>query len=255
MSEAERPNPPAEAPPRAGDTLLTELRETLDRAAKLVHALGANLGEPRPDLKGEDRSNELERRLSAAEADVQELADRLVDSEHQVGRLMNLYVATYQLHAMLEPEVVRTAIADIAINLLGARRFVLLLRREEGGAYESALREGLREGRDALWATDVYSGGDPLVDQTLQDGVLRFGPTEASPVLVAVPLKIQDEVFGVLVVLDLFEQKPALRPDDRDLLDLLSAHAASALLAARLFAAKERRLKTLESLIRLARGE
>ncbi|MGE5234322.1 MAG: GAF domain-containing protein [Acidobacteriota bacterium] len=256
MSDGEAKAPSSlEASGRAGDALLTELRDTLERAARLVHALGANLGEPAPGLVGDDRAAELERRLSAAEADVSELADRLVESEHQVGRLMNLYVATYQLHAMLDPQVVRTAIADIAINLLGARRFVLLLQREEGGGYEIALREGLRPEVDGLWAGEVYSGGDPLVDETLAEGGLRFGPTAGSAILAAVPLKMQDEVFGALVVLELLEHKGKLRSDDKDLLDLLSAHAASALLAARLFAAKDRKLKTLESLIRLARGE
>ena len=69
------------------------------------------------------------------------------------------------------------------------------------------------------------------------------------------PLKIQDQIVGALVVLKLFDHKPVLRPDDRDLLDLLSAHAASALFAARLFAAKDRKLRTLESLVRLARRD
>ena len=73
--------------------------------------------------------------------------------------------------------------------------------------------------------------------------------------IAAVPLKIQDQIVGALVVLKLFDHKPVLRPDDRDLLDLLSAHAASALFAARLFAAKDRKLRTLESLVRLARRD
>jgi hypothetical protein len=42
---------------------------------------------------------------------------------------------------------------------------------------------------------------------------------------------------------------------NRDLLDLLSAHAASAIFAARLYAAKERKVKSLQSLVELARGE
>ena len=94
-----------------------------------------------------------------------------------------------------------------------------------------------------------------MADATLVDGSLKLGPFADSTALAVVPLKFQQEVLGVLVLLKLFDHRPPLRADDRELLDLLSAHAASALLAARLFAAKDRRLKTLESLIRLARPE
>ena len=55
----------------------------------------------------DERVGELERRLATAESDVKQLASRLVDSEHQGGRLMNLYVATYQLHATLDPAEVQ----------------------------------------------------------------------------------------------------------------------------------------------------
>ena len=197
----------------------------------------------------------MERRLATAESDVKELASRLVDSEHQGGRLMNLYVATYQLHATLEPAEVQATIAEIAINLLGAAQFVLLLRRDEGVDYEIALLEGMYDGVLPLYDGETYQGGDPMVDQTLRDGVLRLGPTAESQALAAVPLRVQNDIVGALVVLKLLDHKPILRAEDRDLLDLLSAHAASAMFAARLFATKDRKLRTLESLVKLARGE
>jgi GAF domain-containing protein len=183
------------------------------------------------------------------------LASRLVDSEHQGGRLMNLYVATYQLHATLDPAEVQATIAEIAINLLGAEQFVLLLRRDEGEGCEISLIEGQVETSSPHYGGETYLGGDPMVDTTLKDGVLRLGPTAESAALAAVPLRVQNEIVGALVLLKLFDHKPILRAEDRDLLDLLSAHAASALFAARLFATKDRKLRTLESLVKLARGE
>ena len=96
----------------------------------------------------------------------------------------------------------------------------------------------------------IYFGYVEMVD-----GILRLGPSPESSVLAAVPLRVQDEIVGALVLLKLFDHKPILRSEDRDLLDLLSAHAASALFAARLFATKDRKLRTLESLVKLARGE
>jgi hypothetical protein len=81
-----------------GGDLVDELRDTLDRANELVQVLEKTL---HLGADGTGDAAEMERRLSAAEADVKELASRLVESEHQAGRLMNLYVATYQLHSTL----------------------------------------------------------------------------------------------------------------------------------------------------------
>jgi uncharacterized coiled-coil protein SlyX len=242
----------------AGQELLAELKATLERAGELIRVVEQNLqaDEPTGEESPDERVAELERRLATAESDVKELASRLVDSEHQGGRLMNLYVATYQLHATLDPAEVQATIAEIAINLLGAQQFVLLLRRdEEGEGCEIALIEGMYEGVAPPYDGETYTGGDAMVDATLRDGVLRLGPTAESQVLAAVPLRVQNEIVGALVLLKLLDHKPILRAEDRDLLDLLSAHAASALFAARLFATKDRKLRTLESLVKLARGE
>lgn len=240
----------------SGGDLLDQLRATLDRAGELVRVIERDLGGT--DLAAAaselERSKDLEARLSAAEADVKELAARLVDSEHQAGRLMNLYVATYQLHATLRPSEVQQTIAEIAINLLGAERFALLLKDEEAPEKcEVALGEAVDD--HPLYGDGRYTGGDPMVDSSLEDGVLRIGPYDDSPALAAVPLRVHDAVVGALVILKLFDHKPMLRGEDRDLLDLLSAHAASALFAARLYAAKDRKLRSLESLVKLARGE
>ena len=241
-----------------GLDLISELRSTLERAGELVRVVESNLSgaaEEGESANSGERIAELERRLATAESDVKELAARLVDSEHQGGRLMNLYVATYQLHATLDPAEVQATIAEIAINLLGAHQFVLLLRRDEGESYEIALLEGMYDGVLPLYDGETYKGGDPMVDSTLKDGVLRLGPTAESQALAAVPLRVQNDIVGALVVLKLLDHKPILRAEDRDLLDLLSAHAASAMFAARLFATKDRKLRTLESLVKLARGE
>jgi hypothetical protein len=242
----------------SGSELLDQLRATLDRAGELVRVIERDLGDARDGgaaaLGGDaERTRDLEARLAAAEADVKELAARLVDSEHQAGRLMNLYVATYQLHATLHPAEVQQTIAEIAINLLGAERFVLLLKEEAAGRCEVALAEAAEE--DPLYAGGRYQGGDPMVDEALRDGVLRLGPFDGSRALAAVPLRVHDAVVGALVILKLFDHKPMLRGEDRDLLDLLSAHAASALFAARLYSTKDRKLRSVESLVRLARGE
>ena len=231
---------------------LQELEKTLARARELIRDLGQ---EQTPAAEESvERIRDLEGRLDARDRDREELTARLVEAEHQLGRLMNLYVATFQLHATLDPTEVQATIAEIAVDLLGAERFALLLREDRSRECEVALARGLEHDTTKLYSGDRYQGGDPLVDAALEDGVLRMGPDELSEVIAAVPLRVQDAIVGVLVVLKLFDHKSILRAEDRDLLDLLAAHAASALFAARVYSNTDRKLRTLESLVQLVRS-
>ena len=238
----------------AADELLTELGSTLARARELCDTLAKQAGGALSDEASATRIQELEGRLDARDRDREELTVRLVEAEHQLGRLMNLYVATFQLHATLDPTEVQATIAEIAVDLLGAERFALLLREDGHNECEVALSRGLEDDPSGLYSVEKYAGGDPLVDAALEDGVLRMGPDEFSEAIAAVPLRVQDAIVGVLVVLKLFDHKSILRAEDRDLLDLLAAHAASALFAARVYSNTDRKLRTLESLVQLVRS-
>jgi hypothetical protein len=162
-----------ELPPRL-TSALDELRTTLDRAAELAKQI-----ESQPKPGSAETAVELQSRLADAESDRRELSERLADYEHQVGRLMNLYVATYQLHATLDPAEVQSTIGEIATNLLGAERFVLLFWKENATECEIALSQGLEGDTSGFFTGGLYSGGDAMVDATLSDGVLR--PFRARP--------------------------------------------------------------------------
>jgi len=231
--------------------LVEELRVSIERAAALLNKLERGLATAGPASL--ERVRDLESRLKRTEADVAELAEELATSERQASRLMSLYVATYQLHASLEVREVEDAIVEIASNLLGVEKLALLLSDEEHGNFRVALTRGLQPDELPQFNSE-YRGGDPVVDAALADGVVRVGPFPDSPALAVVPLKVQGVIVGTIVFLRLFGHKPSLLVHDREMLDLLSAHAASALLAARSFANTERRLRTLESLVKLARG-
>jgi GAF domain-containing protein len=244
----------ADAPPD-GDVPVRNERDamaTLRRAQQLVSDAHAAIEEASRAFGrdgGAVSASGVQARLAASETERQELTGRLAEVEHQVGRLMTLYVATYQLHSTLDPVEVQSTIAEIALNLIGAEQFVLLLMDEEGKGYEVRLIQG---GTDTRWQqTERYTGGDSLVDAALSDGGLRFGPSEESPALAVVPLRVQDVTVGALVILKLLDHKPAFVKEDHDLLDLLGAHAASAVFASRVYSKTARKLRTLESLIRL----
>ncbi|MDH3253878.1 MAG: GAF domain-containing protein [Acidobacteriota bacterium] len=234
--------------------VVDELEGTLAEAGRLLKALQAAVPPPPPkEDPAAEQVARLQRDLDTAELDLSEFSTRLIETENQRSRLMNLYVATYQLHATLDLEEVTSTIAEISRELLGAQKYVLLLRNEsEDQVCEVSLAGGLDE-RDHLFLGRTYTGGEPTVDGTLADGVLRVDPEAGSNVLAAVPLTVQGAIVGALAILKLFDHKPALTAGDRDLLDLLAAHAASALLAARIYSATDRKLKTLENLVKLVR--
>lgn len=235
------------------DSLVAELQVTLERAGRLLGDLQERVPrEPEAEADTGDQVDRLKANLSAAEQDMSELSGRLVDTENQRGRLMNLYVATYQLHATLDVDEVTTTIAEIARDLVGAEKFVLLLGDDPENGREIALVQGL-SGDDDLFASSRYYGGNEVVDLALEDGVLRMHSEPKLGVLAVVPLTVQGAVVGAVVVLKLFDHKGTFVPEDRELLDLLAAHAASALLAARMYSATDRKLKTLENLVKLVR--
>lgn len=195
---------------------------------------------------------QLKARVAALELDQRDLADRLVAAERHAGRLMSLYVATYQLHSTLEPREVQATIGDIALNLLGAERYALLVRGEPGAACEVAAAAGTAG--CIGFHGERYAGGDASIDATLADGRLRVGVVAGSSALAVVPLVIHGTVVGALALISLLSHRPPIDDEDREMFDLVSAHAASALLAARAFATTDRKLRTLQGLVALVRG-
>lgn len=232
----------------SGSASIGELRELLSRARHLADKLEANgLGSDSSEVEG------LREQLAASQKEANDLATELVELERRVHQLMNLYVATYQLYAGRDPKKVQAAIAEITTDLLGAERFVLLLRNIGTGSCRVALTKGFDDTLPTAFASEIYSGGEPAIDAALERGERHLDP-DGVP-LAVVPLQVDNIVVGALALLKLLEHKTTLSHGDREILDLLAAHAASALMASETHAVTSRKLRTLESLVRLARGE
>jgi hypothetical protein len=216
----------------------------LERTLRLLDEARAQLA--RADGDERRRYTELAQRTAGLEECLREMEQVLARTERQAAQLANLYVATYQLHASLDAADVRAAVADIAVNLLGAECFSIWVSEESGGlvrAPESSSRG------DAAGALTVYAGGDGLLDACVAARAPKFGADAGSDAAVAVPFVAQGELVGVLVVERILPQKEGFSAQDRELLDLLAAHAASALLAARAFHLARRKLDTYEGLL------
>lgn len=220
--------------------------ESLLKTAKLLDEARALLVSASRDAA--NRTDEFAKRTAALEANMREVEEVLVRTEHQAARLANLYVATYQLHESLEPASVRAAVADIAVNLLGAEEFSIWVRNETGQLLRTP--ESSTPSSDG---TEQYVGGDSLLDAALDNSSPQFGPVQGSDYVAVVPFVARGEVVGVLSVRRFLSHKQAITPDDYELLDLLAAHAASALLAARAFGIAQRKLHTYQGLLGLLR--
>jgi len=69
--------------------------------------------------------------------------------------------------------------------------------------------------------------------------------------LAAVPLKIKDQVIGLIAIYKLLQQKEAFAAVDYELFALLAAHAATAVFASKLYSQSERKLNTIQSFLDL----
>ncbi|HEX5060294.1 MAG TPA: GAF domain-containing protein [Kofleriaceae bacterium] len=251
----------AKAPTQVSERIDTELRHTVCNSSAIVMANGDVDAEQllevlrtefrRLNQVRSDRVAELDARIGTLEQDLRATEEMLIAAERQSARLASLYAAAYQLHS-LDPSEITAALSEIAVDLLGAHRCLLLMTSMERPGYDVVELVPGSIGR-APFASAQYDGGEPIVDACLGDGRMRLGPDATAPTCAAVPLMLQGDVVGALVVLELLPQKPSLQREDRELLDLLAAHAASALVGARVFQDTQRKLRTLEGLVALLR--
>jgi K+-sensing histidine kinase KdpD len=140
--------------------------------------------------------------------------------------LASLYVAAYQLHATFELSEVVQILVEILINLVGAKTFAVFLYDPERRLFRPVAAEGAPR-------TAVPERG--TVSAQPQYGRTRAGadPVQDEPAI-CIPLRIRDQVVGMIAIWELLRQKPGLNDVDYEIFNLLGTHAASALEAAKL---------------------
>ena len=176
----------------------------------------------RASLKGEIARLETERERLA----------RGLDAARQRGTdLASLYVATHRLHSTLDRGQVVKAIEEIVASLLGCESFAVLELSSTPSALTPVVRVGVPMARVLLLRRDAG-----VVGRSLASGEIWLAPSDSpSPEepVAAVPLRVDGQVTGVLVLFELLEHKGRLESADRELLEVLSTHAGTALMATR----------------------
>jgi hypothetical protein len=236
------------------------LRRENDRLRARIAGLEASGGGRVGEGDGvASRVRDVEERLAESEAanrklaaESKELTDDYLKMEEQNNNLGNLFVASCQLHSTLDYAEAVRIVQDIVINLIGAECFHLLTVNEKTGRLEVEASEGQEPSRRSI------TPGEGLIGRAVQTGQSYFAGTVVSPTatpfeepIAVIPLRIKSSVIGAISINKLLVQKTVFTATDHELFTLLGGHAASALLAARLYSTSQRKLSTLQGFVEI----
>jgi GAF domain-containing protein len=230
--------------------LSADLAEQVERLARRARELEEDLGaaqsllaqQPAGEPGNGNGGNGSERPAADLERENREFARRCVQLEEHSANLANLYAATYQLHATLEPDAVINCIVEISVNLIGAAEFSLYLLEEAKGDFVLRVREGELPPEITHLPEPVY----PLEQAAAVEKRTLFAVEKQEGPLCCVPLLHEEKLVGLLSIYALLSHKAAFTPLDRELLELLSGQAAVALVSSQSHASIDRKLKTVQ---------
>ena len=181
--------------------------------------------------------------LAQCRAEVQRLHQQLASSqrehacacdgfpalEQQTAELGNLYVVMERLHGALEYGEVLAAVQDVVINVIGSEELAIFEPSEDGRELLPVQSFGVEARR--LGPLPVGAGP---IGRAAADGkawVIGDGPPppEFPDLTACVPLQAGGRLMGVLAIWRMLGHKPVLCAADRNVLELVARHAATAL--------------------------
>ncbi len=207
------------------------LRGVIDTVGREQSVLRRQLDDLRSDLDRRDQQHtRLIALLGAAESAARGFEDRFAEVEQQNANLARLYAASYQLHATIRRDEVVQAIQEIVVNLIGSEELAIL---EGGPKLKPLATMGVDDQR--LDALDTTAGS---LGQSLSTRLPVIAAPDAAGIQASIPLVVGDRTLAVVLIFGLLPQKAALDDFDRELLDLVATHAATALYCAELHEGK-----------------
>jgi hypothetical protein len=180
--------------------------------------------------------------LQAENERLRSLVDGLkAESEAQVSNLASLYVAVTSVHDALDRPSVLSSVQEIVTNLVGSEEMAIFETDASNGRLVLLASTGIEPG-----PYQEIHVGEGAIGKAAATGARLIRPEGGSltedgdaSLSACIPLKIAGRVVGVLAVFRLLPHKGHLDAVDLDLFDVLAAHAASALLFTRLYAASD----------------
>ncbi len=179
----------------------------------------------------DQRSREEERlreKLQEIEREHRRICDEYVVVEERNTDLASLFVALSRLHGTLDRAEVLAAIQEIVTNIVGSEEMAVYELSPGSNQLELAWSFGLDGSRGSTVRLGegvigrVAAGGEPFV-------AWDRGCAEEPALTACIPLKVGERVTGALAIYHLLGHKAVLGNLDRQIFDLLGAHAGTAL--------------------------
>ncbi len=207
------------------------MREAVERLEQDRVRLHEQLARAQQELVRRERDRDaLHARLAEIERESRRFSEEYVEVERRNNDLMNLYVASYRLHATVERREIVSTIQEIVANLVGCEEQALfeldrsagLLRLVASVGVDPELYASVRPGQGAIGR--CVASGETYV-------AARAGArADTEPDLTAcIPLRLDGQITGAIALFRMLPQKPQLEDVDHELFDLLATHAATAL--------------------------
>lgn len=138
------------------------------------------------------------------------------DKQERLIHASRRFVALSQMKLARTRQEAITTVKDILANFIGTEQFACIIFRDHRRRLECLFSMGVNDRQIA--DLELASGAT----EALLDSATRTGAT-------VVPLRLQDEPFGFIVIFTLLPQKNGMERGDFELCDLLSQHAAACL--------------------------
>lgn len=139
-----------------------------------------------------------------------------------------LFVALSQMTLASTQQEAITTVTEILTNFIGTEQFACLRFRKDRKQLECLFSMGIDSGRIAA-LEQASEEMEALLRGETQLGTNGCAGYSFSDLIAVVPLRLKEELLGVIVILTLLPQKNRLEQWDYALCDLLSKHAAASI--------------------------
>jgi hypothetical protein len=200
----------------------------------------------------EKEKRELLSRMSDAQASSSHYSSRFAEIEAENAQLASLYVASHQLHSTLELRSIVRQLKELLAQFLGARAFAVYLLDDDKKELVPICSEGVNT--SALKRLQVETAG--VIGRAVESGAAEWVEGDATRGTIdapsaTIPMLLNGKAVGAIAVFATYEQKREFIDVDFELFKLLGAHAASALVASRLFAEHGAKVGRVENFLDL----
>ncbi|GBE36721.1 GAF domain protein [bacterium BMS3Bbin07] len=205
----------------------------------------------------EDETESLKKRFRKAEAENRDFAQKYVLVAEENNNLANMYVASYQLHSTLDYEEVLKIVLEIIINLIGARKFSVMLIDKKLEELEPIASEDIDMDNTTKIPIDKGVIGEVVREgeSYFSDESIHTESEDPAKPIVCIPLKIKEHVIGVIAIYSFLDQKTGFSDVDYELFNLLAGHAATAIFSSRLYNRSEKEFTTIRNFLALLKGK